>query len=470
MPKYTLKIKFICYLIFSGIVLLWAPPLLAQTNQRQSPVVKAVQKVSPAVVNISSEQIHHNRPSPFSGFGFHPFLDSFFKDFLAPDFEHRTPRTSLGSGVIIDGQKGFILTNAHVIENTAQIMVTLQDKQVFPARVIGVDAEADLAVLQIEPKSLLPDVPLHPTDDLWIGETVIAIGNPFGFSHTVTTGVISALDRTIRTDNRIYRNFIQTDASINPGNSGGPLLNINGELIGINTAVYAKAQGIGFAIPVARAHKIVTDLIVHGEVIPAWIGLTLQPIDSALAGYLKLGENLQRRYGGLLIKKVTPEGPGAKAGVTSGQLLLAVNRRPIGSIGTYRTMMKEVGVGQTVELLIWKKGLLKKVAVQSASFPSKLADRLPEKLLGITAADITQKQINRLGLRSDQGVLIVAIRDDVGLGRIGAKAGDILHQINTVKVRNLDDLKKALVQYRHQGSVAVLLERERRLYHVTVEF
>ena len=470
MPKYTVKINFIYYLLLLGITLLWSPPLLAQNNQRQSPVVKAVQKVSPAVVNISSEQARNNQVSPFSNFGFHPFLDSFFKDFLAPDFERREPRASLGSGVIIDGQKGFILTNAHVIENTAQILVTLQDKQIFPAKVIGVDAEADLAVLQIEPKNLLPHVTLRPADDLLIGETVIAIGNPVGFSHTVTTGVISALDRTIRTDDRVYRNFIQTDASINPGNSGGPLLNINGDLIGINTAVYAKAQGIGFAIPVARAHKIVTDLIVHGEVIPAWIGLTLQTIDSALAAYLDLNEDLQRRYGGLLIKKVTPNGPGAKAGITSGQLLLAANQRPIGSIGTYRALMKEVGVGQTVELLTWENGELKEISVRSASFPEKLADQLPELLLGVTATDVTGKHISRFGLRSNQGVLIIAARDDIGLGRIGARAGDVLHQINTVKLRRLDDLKKALVQYRHQTSVVVLLERERQLYHVTVEF
>ncbi len=470
MPKYIAKIKPLYNLLILGLSLTLTPLSFAQTDLRQTPVVKAVRKIGPSVVNISSEQTRRNQPSPFSNFGFHPFFDSFFKDFMAPEYERRAPRSSLGSGIIIDGQKGFILTNAHVIENTAQIMVTLQDKQTFPAKVIGVDAEADLAVLQIEPKGELPDTPLSSSDDLLIGETVIAIGNPFGFSHTVTTGVISALDRTIRTDDRIYRNFIQTDASINPGNSGGPLLNINGDLIGINTAVYAKAQGIGFAIPVARAHKIVTDLIEYGEVIPAWLGLILQPIDQAMAGYLNLDEELQRRYGGLLIKKVTPEGPGHKAGLKSGQLLLAVNQRPIASIGTYRATMKEVGVDQTVELLTWQNGALKKVRVRSASFPEKLADQLPETLLGITAADITRKLASRFNLRSDQGVLVLDIHKDVGLGRIGARAGDVLHQINTVKLRTLTDLKKALVQYRHQNSVVILLERERQIYHVTVEF
>lgn len=470
MPNFTDKIKSLYFLIALCTCLTLTTVTFAQTDLRQSPVVKAVRKISPAVVNISSEQARRNQPSPFSSFGFHPFFDSFFKDFLAPEYERRSPRSSLGSGIIIDGKKGFILTNAHVIENTAQIMVTLQDKQTFPAKVIGVDAEADLAVLQIEPKGALPDAPLNSSDDLLIGETVIAIGNPFGFSHTVTTGVISALDRTIRTDDRIYRNFIQTDASINPGNSGGPLLNINGELIGINTAVYAKAQGIGFAIPVARAQKIVTDLIEYGEVIPAWLGLILQPIDNALAGYLNLDEDLQRRYGGLLIKKVTPQGPGDRAGLKSGQLLLSVKNRPVSSIGTYRATMKEVGIGQTVEVLTWQNGALKKVKVRSASFPDKLADQLPETLLGITVVDITRKLANRFNLRSDQGVLVLDTRKNVGLGRIGARAGDVLHQINTVKLHQVADLKKALVQYRHQSSVVILLEREHQLYHVTVEF
>ena len=157
--------------------------------------------------------------------------------------------------MIIDGEKGFILTNAHVIRSAGAITVLLNDEREFEARVKGSDPESDLAVLQIESETALPSVGMGNSEDLMIGETVIAIGNPFGFSHTVTTGVISAVDRSIRTDAAVYHNFIQTDASINPGNSGGPLLNVNGKLIGINTAIYAKAQGIGFAIPHQHGQK-----------------------------------------------------------------------------------------------------------------------------------------------------------------------------------------------------------------------
>jgi len=266
---------------------------------RRDAIVNAVQKVSTAVVNVSSEYEIHSRPSPFSGFGIDPFFDSFFKDFFDPGFRHNDKRTSLGSGVIIDGKRGFILTNAHVISKAEAISVVLQDERTFNAQLVGADPDSDLAVLRIISKEALPAIEMGRSDDLMIGETVIAIGNPFGFSHTVTTGVISALNRSIRTNDTIYHNFIQTDASINPGNSGGPLLNINGDLIGINTAIYAKAQGIGFAIPINKARRIITDLIQYGEVVLSWTGLLLQGMDPDLARYL----NVPRKISSWLLKK-----------------------------------------------------------------------------------------------------------------------------------------------------------------------
>ncbi|MBU4102142.1 MAG: trypsin-like peptidase domain-containing protein, partial [Proteobacteria bacterium] len=208
------------------------------------------------VVNISSEFEVSKRINPFSGFGIDPFFDSFFKDFFDPGLERRQKRTSLGSGVIIDGKRGFILTNSHVITKTGTITVTLKDEREFTANIVGADPDSDLAVLQITSKTPLPAIEMGSSEDIMIGETVIAIGNPFGFSNTVTTGVISAINRGISAEDRVFHDFIQIDASINPGNSGGPLLNINGELIGINTAIYAKAQGIGFAIPINKAKKL----------------------------------------------------------------------------------------------------------------------------------------------------------------------------------------------------------------------
>ncbi|MEJ2657453.1 MAG: trypsin-like peptidase domain-containing protein, partial [Desulfobacterales bacterium] len=238
-------------------------------NLRESAVVKAIKRVSPAVVNISSEFEVRKRVNPFYGFGLDPSFESFFKDFFDPGYEQKYKRTSMGSGVIIDGKRGFILTNKHVIIKSSTITVALKDGREFKAQVIGADPDSDLAVLRISPKGDLPAIEMGNSGNLMIGETVIAIGNPFGFSNTVTTGVISAVNRSIKVDDTFYHEFIQTDASINPGNSGGPLLNIYGELIGINTAIYAKAQGIGFAIPINKAKRIVSDLIKFGEVIPA---------------------------------------------------------------------------------------------------------------------------------------------------------------------------------------------------------
>jgi len=293
------------------------PEISAHQTDRHSPVVEAVSRVSPAVVNISSSYEVRKRPNPFSGFGLDPFFDNFFRDFFDPRFERRHQSTSLGSGVVIDGKRGFILTNAHVIERAGTIKIVLQDEREFEAQIVGADPDSDLAVLKIDSDESLPAIDMGSSDDLMIGETVIAIGNPFGFSHTVTTGVISAVDRSIRTDDRVFHNFIQIDASINPGNSGGPLLNINGELIGINTAIYAKAQGIGFAIPISKARKIISDLIQFGEVVQAWIGITVQNLDARLAQYLDYSGKK-----GVVVKAVEPSSPAQEAGLKPGDILL----------------------------------------------------------------------------------------------------------------------------------------------------
>ncbi|MFC1856136.1 S1C family serine protease, partial [Thermodesulfobacteriota bacterium] len=209
----------------------------AGIKERESAVVKAVRKTRDAVVNIRAEQKIDEYESPSFG---DPFFDDFFKDFFEPRYKKESVETSLGSGVIIS-KHGYIITNQHVIRSTSSIKVILADKREFKARVVGADTETDIAVLKIKSDEHLPFVAFGSSADIMIGETAIAIGNPYGLSHTVTSGVISALGRTVNTKSRTYTNFIQTDASINPGNSGGPLLNIDGDLIGINAAIYEKA-------------------------------------------------------------------------------------------------------------------------------------------------------------------------------------------------------------------------------------
>ena len=231
--SFLLTIFLICLLI-PAPSLTRAAPINETHPSRETPVVLTVKKVGPAVVNISTERVMKERINPFGD----PFLDRFFGDFFNVFPERSFKQESLGSGVIIDPE-GYILTNEHVILKTSQIHVTLADRREFEAKLIGADPKSDLAVIKIDAKETLPFVKMGTSDDLMIGETVIAIGNPFGLSHTVTTGVISALNRSVRIkDDRVYKDFIQTDASINPGNSGGPLMNIQGDLIGINTAIY----------------------------------------------------------------------------------------------------------------------------------------------------------------------------------------------------------------------------------------
>lgn len=460
--KAILSTAAICTLM---VVMAPSPPLvLGEKFSRQNPIVLAVGKVSPAVVNISSEYEIRKHPNPFSGFGIDPFFDSFFRDFFDPGGERRYKRQSLGSGVIIDGQRGFILTNEHVIARTGKITVVLQDEREFGAQIVGSDPDSDLAVLRINAKRPLPAIQMGRSDDLMIGETVIAIGNPFGFSNTVTTGVISAVNRSIRTDDRIYRDFIQIDASINPGNSGGPLLNINGELIGINTAIYAKARGIGFAIPINKAKRIISDLIRHGEVIPAWIGLTVQDFDAKLAQYLKLPAK-----GGALIKEVQKNAPASQKGIRVGDIILSVGAKKIFSKNDFLVAMKSFASGDTILFEIWRNEKKQAFSVKAGVFPLALALALAERRLGITVRDLSFKDRTSRKIRVKTGVVIAGLQRQSYLARIGVLPGDVIRQIDEMTINQLEDFKKAIVKYRLKKSLVFLVQRGDQGYYITVK-
>jgi Do/DeqQ family serine protease len=446
------------------LVPVFAPPGWGLNSERESPVVKAVRKVSPAVVNISSSHEVRKRANPFSGFGMDPFFEEFFKDFFDPRFESRRRSTSLGSGVIIDGQRGFILTNAHVIERSGNIKVVLEDEREFGAKIVGADPDSDLAVLQIDSPNRLPSIEMGSSDDLMIGETVIAIGNPFGFSHTVTTGVISAVDRSIRTDERVFLDFIQIDASINPGNSGGPLLNINGDLIGINTAIYAKAQGIGFAIPINKAKKIISDLIQFGEVIQTWIGISVQNLDKKLAGYLKVPGKK-----GVMVKALEPDSPASSAGLKEGDIILAIGNKKIASVQDYWSVKKTYAAGDTLKTKIWRNGKIETLAIKSRVFPLEMADDLALRLMGIRVEDLTPETREYYGIAVRQGVVITEIDGRSDLAKIGARPGDVIRQIDDTAIASKDDFKKAIVKYRQRRSVVILLQRGDQGYYITLK-
>lgn len=430
----------------------------AEASLRRSPVVIAVEKASPAVVNIST--VVQERVGPFFPFPGEDFFRDFFPDLFTREFT----RTSLGSGVIIDGQKGYIITNHHVIARATQIKVITSEKREYRGKVLGSDPRSDLAVVQIAAKQRLPQIEMGNSDDLMIGETVIAIGNPFGLSHTVTTGVVSALDRFVRTEERVFRHFIQTDASINPGNSGGPLLNIDGELIGINTAIYQKAQGIGFAIPINKAKRIARELIREGRVRFPWLGLEMQQLTRDLKAYFGLTE----KDTGVLVNHVYDGSPAARAGVKRGDILLTIEGTPVSSASEYRDVLGEYTVGDLLQLILWRRGKELAVAVQPAGFPLKFARDLFFRRLGIEVALVDEKAREAYGLK--RGVFIKYVRPDSSGAQYGLRAGDLLLKINEKPVADLGAFDEAVGKYRHLPSITLIVQRGPYAYSLTLPF
>ena len=462
MQKISLYFNWFLYLFFFLI----CSPVAGSGHEpdRKNAVVSAVQKIGPAVVNISSEYQVQTQRNPFSGFGIDPFFDSFFRDFFDPGIERRHKRTSLGSGVIIDGKRGFILTNAHVVTQSQSISVALKDEREFQAQIVGVDPDSDLAVLKIGNQEDLPAVEMGHSEDLMIGETVIAIGNPFGFSHTVTTGVISALNRSVRTDDTVYHNFIQTDASINPGNSGGPLLNIHGDLIGINTAIYAKAQGIGFATPINKAKRIVSDLIQYGEVVLSWTGLFLQDLDKELARYLNIPEDK-----GVIVKDVEPDSPAITAGIHKGDIILSLENIPIRSVDDYQQALKGFSVGSRIIFEILQDKRKRTLSLTTSVFPEDRAFELADKLLGITIEGLSRINRRKYQISAKEGVVISRVAPRSYLAEIGVDVGDVIRQLDDQTISSVNDFKKAIIKSRQKKTLVILVQRGGQGYYITVK-
>ena len=460
----NLRIFCILCLFFTLFATFGPPVCLAEKYNRETAVVKTVKRVGPAVVNISSEYETRQQNNPFNSFGMDPGFDRFFKDFFDRGYSRQEKRTNLGSGVIIDGGRGFILTNAHVITRAGTITVTLKDEREFDARIVGADPDSDLAVLKIDTKDALPDIQMSRSDDLLIGETVIAIGNPFGFSHTVSTGVISATNRSVRTDARTFHDFIQIDAPINPGNSGGPLLNINGDLIGINTAIYANARGIGFAIPINKARRIVNDLIAYGEVIQAWVGLLVHDLNRELVEYYKIPTGK-----GVIVESVSSNGPAEQAGIKSGDIIMKINNRPVPSNSAFQDIMRGVSAGQTLKVHIKRRDKFLSVAVNAKVFPPEQALALATRLLGVSVANLDTQTRRKHRIAAESGVLITELRNGTYLARIGAGPGDVIRRIDDFEINNIEEFKTAIVKFRRKKSVVLLLQRGHRGYYITVE-
>lgn len=431
----------------------------ARAVNRETPVVLAVREASPAVVNISTEVVE-KKGSPFAS---DPFFDKFFRDFFGDYGGRERKSSSLGSGVVVDA-KGHVLTNEHVVRNASRITVTFINGRTSEAKLVGADARTDLAVLRIEGERPQNYVEMGVSDDLMIGETVIAIGNPFGLSNTVTTGVVSATNRSIRGgDGRAYSEFIQTDASINPGNSGGPLLNIEGKLIGINAAIYQSAEGIGFAIPVDKARRIMADLINFGEVHRAWIGLQVQEVDSELASYYKL-----KKTGGVLVKSVYKGGPAQAAGVKRGDLVLAINSTPVASRSDFFDKLAGFTAKSRIRLTVKSGEGEREIHVDAAELPKGYGMEMARGWLGVEVADNGEKAAKKYNLATTKGVVVKEVVKGGAAAGIGIEPGDVIRKINDAEVEGEKEFYERVAQASTLETVVIVVQRGRVAYHVTL--
>lgn len=410
-------------------------------------IADIAEKVSPAVVAIESVQYVRARRRAGSG---DPFLDQFFGHLFDDDFmghNNVIPKRGNGSGVLISPE-GHLLTNEHVIADADEIQVKLNNGKSFKATIIGKDTLTDLAVLKIEADNALPHIPIGDSSTMRVGEWVIAIGNPFGLGMTVTTGVISAINRDLSVDrNRSYKDLIQTDASINPGNSGGALINSRGELIGINTAIIPYGQGIGFAIPVNRAKRIVGDLMAYGKVKKAFLGVTVQRITPDLAKYFEIPEE------GVLITDVAKDSSAEKARLAPGDVILEIDGKKIRNPSDFQEGIDDHRVGDKVSIKIFRKG---KEGIAEVEFKENPAAKNP---LGVTVSKITGELVRKYDLYVDEGCVITSVVAGSAAERAGLRPGDVIHQANRTVTLDEKSFEAAMAQMAKEGRAVLRIIR-----------
>jgi len=420
------------------------PKDILATQQAFTNLVKVV---TPSVVNIST--VSKKRVvDPF--FELSPFFGDMFEEAPRPRYRKES---SLGSGFIIN-KEGYIITNSHVVKDADSIQVKLSNETVYDAKVVGADPKTDIAVIKINAKEELPTAVLGDSDKLQVGQWAIAIGNPFGLDRTVTVGVVSATGRS-NMGIETYENFIQTDASINPGNSGGPLLNVHGEVIGINTAIVAAGQGIGFAIPVNMAKKIVDQLVKKGSVTRAWLGVAIQPVTEEIAASFGL-----KKARGALVSDVMTGSPAEKAGLRQGDILVTFDGKEVKDARQLQLAVGEAAVGKQAVVEFYRDGRLQKVTVTLASGDSAEATRPRpagggESWLGMAVEELSPGQRGQ----GQAGGLVAGVEPDSPAAESGIQRGDLIVSVNQRRTASLKDYKAAMKEAELKGSVALLIRR-----------
>ncbi len=417
---------------------------------------------SPSVVNIRTVKIikggghvfRHFKRGPFGEDDpMRDFFDRFFGEEQQRDFKQR----SLGSGFII-GKDGYIVTNNHVIENADKIEVILKNEKEFDAEIVGRDANTDLALIKIKAIDDLPVLKFGDSDTLSVGQWVMAIGNPFGLGHTVTAGIVSAKGRVIGSGP--YDNFIQTDASINPGNSGGPLLNMAGEVVGINTAIIAGGQGIGFAIPVNLAKGIIEQLKNSGEVTRGWLGVGIQDLSEEVADYYGIKERK-----GVLVTEVFPDDPADIAGIKPKDIILAVDGKTVENARELTGIIANIRVGDKVKIKVLRDRKTKTFkAVIAKRQDNIVASRGTRKEhrgeLGMRVEDLTPEMAHRFNIKEDKGVIVVGVEQGSKAADSGLLVRDVIKEVNRQDISTVKDLNTAIEKIKDGDAINMLIWRK----------
>jgi len=432
------------------------------------------EKVQPAVVNISTTSTVTVPGNPFRHFlgpgqgnqgdQNDPFGD-FFKNFFDQNPDRKMKQQSLGSGFIIN-KDGFIITNNHVVDKADEIKVKLSDGREFKAKVIGRDPKTDLALIKIS--SVFKDLPvleLGDSDKMRVGDWVLAVGNPFGLEHTVTQGIISATGRVIGSGP--YDNFLQTDAPINPGNSGGPLVNLKGEVIGINSAIVPGGQGIGFAIPSALAKTIMAQLKEKGKVVRGWIGVTIQTVTPDLAKSFGMKEAK-----GALVGDVVKDGPAEKGGIKTGDIIIAFDGKNVKTSNDLPRLVAETPVGKSVELTIIRESKEVRISVKIEEMTEdKIAvqSSTPVQSFGMKVDNITPQLHQQFSIREKSGVVVVNVERGSLADESGIQPGDVIKEVNRKPVRTVADFNAAVIKSGKGNATLLLLKRGKQTFFVTME-
>jgi serine protease Do len=440
---------------------------IMETSRAFSEIVDAV---SPTVVNISTTKvIRRDTRSLFED----PFFDLFnpFHDYGVPK---KWKEQSLGSGVIVSSD-GYIITNNHVVEKGDEIKVTLFDKRTFKGKIVGADPKTDIAIVRIDARDL-PTLTWGDSEKLQVGEFVLAIGNPYSLSHTVTMGIISAVGRA-NVGIADYEDFIQTDAAINPGNSGGPLVNIKGELIGINTAIFSRTggyQGIGFAVPSNMVRLVMDQLVQKGKVTRGWIGVTIQELTPELAQKFGL-----KKSNGALVSDVVKDSPAGKAGITRGDVIVEFNGKEVKDVSNLRNMVAQSKIGSEISMRIFRSGKEYTVKVFIIELPREVAEVVPDQLpndanvevlTGLTVMDLTKEIIRQLGFNKDErGVVVVKVEPGSPADEAEIKKGDILKEIDKKSINNAEDFNRIASNIKKDDTVLLFINRGGKKFYVILK-